>query len=416
MRATDLAAYSHQDLPFERLVEVLNPTRALALNPLFQVVLTFQNDAPASLGDLPGLTCRFEPVDTVNAKFVDLSLSLAERRASDGSPAGIDGVLDYSTDLFERATVEAIAGRLIRLLQAAVVAPDRAIGSLDILSPEERHAILRGWNDTARAIPSDTLPELFAAQAARTPEAVAVVFEDRSFTYAELDARANQLAHHLRGLGVSPETVVGVCAERSPEMLIGFLAILKASATYLPLDPNYPPDRLAYMLSNARVPVLLSQAALLGRLPKHDARIVCLDADWPAIAREPTTVPVSPSHPESNAYVIYTSGSTGAPKGAMVTHRGMLNHLAAKAHDLGLGPQDVIAQTASQCFDISVWQFSSRGVPGRRARACFLRRRGRRPAAVVRADGRRRGGPSSRWFLHSCMRPWTVSTTARSRP
>ena len=307
-------------------------------------------------------TCRASPVvsssvDTVNAKFVDLSLSLAERRASDGSPAGIDGVLDYSTDLFERATVEAIAGRLIRLLQAAVVAPDRAIGSLDILSPEERHAILRGWNDTARAIPSDTLPELFAAQAARTPEAVAVVFEDRSFTYAELDARANQLAHHLRGLGVSPETVVGVCAERSPEMLIGFLAILKASATYLPLDPNYPPDRLAYMLSNARVPVLLSQAALLGRLPKHDARIVCLDADWPAIAREPTTVPVSPSHPESNAYVIYTSGSTGAPKGAMVTHRGMLNHLAAKAHDLGLGPQDVIAQTASQCFDISVWQF-----------------------------------------------------------
>ena len=357
MRATDLAAYSHQDLPFERLVEELNPTRALARNPLFQVVLTFQNDAPASLGDLPGLSCRFEPVDTVNAKFVDLSLSLAERRASDGLPAGIDGVLDYSTDLFERATVEAIAARLICLLQAAVAAPDRAIGSLDILAPEERHTILRGWNDTARAIPSATLPELFAAQVARTPEAVAVVFEDRSLTYAELDAHGNQLAHHLRALGVGPETVVGVCAERSPEMLIAFLGILKASGTYLPLDPNYPPDRLAYMLSNARVPVLLSQAALLGRIPEHQGRVVCLDADWPIIAREPITAPASFLHPHSSAYVIYTSGSTGAPKGAMVTHRGMLNHLAAKAHDLRLGPQDVVAQTASQCFDISVWQF-----------------------------------------------------------
>ena len=141
-------------------------------------------------------------------------------------------------------------------------------------------------------------------------------------------------------LGVGPETVVGVCAERSPEMLIAFLAILKAGGAYLPLDPNYPPDRLAYMLSNARVPVLLSQAALLERFRSTMARIVCLDADWPASRREPTTVPVSPSHPESIAYVIYTSGSTGRPKGAMVTHRGMLNHLLAKVADLGLGPQD----------------------------------------------------------------------------
>ncbi|HXK18601.1 MAG TPA: condensation domain-containing protein, partial [Polyangiaceae bacterium] len=242
VRASNLAAYSHQELPFERLVEVLNPARSLSRHPLFQVMLVLQNNAPASL-ELTGLTVRPEPVSTGSAKF-DLSLSLAERRTAEGAPAGLEGVIEYATDLFERASVEALGRRLIRLLEAAVAAPDRAIGSLDILSPDERHTILREWNDTAHPVAAATVPQLFAAQAAETPDAVAVVYEDQTLTDAELDARANQLAHHLRGLGVGPEVIVGLCVERSPEMIIGLLGILKAGGAYLPLDPNYPRERL----------------------------------------------------------------------------------------------------------------------------------------------------------------------------
>ncbi len=323
VRAGNLAAYSHQELPFERLVEVLNPARSLSRHPLFQVMLVLQNNAELKL-ELAGLEARFEAVATASAKF-DLSLSLAERRGSDGSPAGIEGALEYASDLFDRASVEAIAGRLVRLLEGAVADPDRAIGRLDILGAAERHTILREWNATARAIPGATLPELFAAQVARTPEADAVVFEDERLSYGELDARSSQLAHHLRALGVGPEVVVGLCIERSLAMLVGLLGILKAGGAYLPLDPDYPPERLAFMLADAGAPVLLTRTALRTHLPAHDsssdgvridaAHIVCLDADWPAIARQPTTAPATGLAPQHPAYVIYTSGSTGMPKG-----------------------------------------------------------------------------------------------------
>ena len=205
VRAGNLAAYSHQELPFERLVEVLNPARSLSRHPLFQVMLVLQNNAELGL-ELSGLSAGFEAVATASAKF-DLSLSLAERRGADGSPAGIEGALEYASDLFDRSSVEAIAGRLVRLLEGAVADPERAIGRLDILGADERHTILREWNATARAVPGATLPELFAAQVARTPEADAVVFEDERLSYGELDARSSQLAHHLRGLGVGPEVV-----------------------------------------------------------------------------------------------------------------------------------------------------------------------------------------------------------------
>ena len=224
-------------------------------------------------------------------------------------------LLDYRPDLFERESAEALGDRLIRLLEATVAEPDRAIGRLDILDAAERQTLLRDWNDTARAIPVATLPELFAAQAARTPNVVAVVFEDQRLTYAALDARANQLAHHLRRLGVGAEVVVGLCVERSLEMLVGLIGILKAGGAYLPLDPSYPSARLAFMLEDARAPVLLTQAALLDQLPAYGVRIVELDADWPAIARQPTTAPSNNLHPHNTAYVIYTSGSTGTPKG-----------------------------------------------------------------------------------------------------
>jgi len=328
VRAGNLAAYGHQDVPFERLVEVLNPARSLARHPLFQVMLVLQNNAPVRL-ELPGLSARFEPVATASAKF-DLSVSVSEQRGADGSPAGIEGVVEYATDLFDRATIEALADRLVRLLEQAVAAPDGAIGRLDLLAADERRTILRRWNDTAHAVPSATVPELFAAQAARTPDATAVVFADERLSYAELDLRANRLAHHLRGLGVGPEVVVGLCVERSPAMVVGLLGILKAGGAYLPLDPDYPPARLAFMLEDAGADVLVTQSGLLDRLPAQDSRIVCLDADAPAIAREPVTAPAVALDPHHPAYVIYTSGSTGTPKGVAVAHRGIVNLAAAQ--------------------------------------------------------------------------------------
>ena len=210
------------------------------------------------------------------------------------------GALEYATDLFDRASVEALAGRLIRLLEAAVGDPDQAIGRLDILSAAERHTILRVWNDTAHPIPPATLPELFEAQVTRTPDAIAVVFEEESLSYAELNARANQLAHHLRSLGVGPEVVVGLCVERSLDMLVGLLGILKAGGAYLPLDPSYPPERLAFMLADADAPVLVTHSALLDRLPAHRAQVVRLDdrlAGHRTPADDRSHAPPSPAKP-----------------------------------------------------------------------------------------------------------------------
>ena len=298
VRATNLAAYSHQDLPFERLVEVLNPARSLSRHPLFQVMLGFENDVDARL-ELPGLSLAFKPVGTATAKF-DLAFSLTEQRAPDGAPKGIHGTLEYATDLFDRASVAALGDRLVRLLQAAVAEPERPIGTLDILSAAERHTILREWNGTARAIPSATLPELFAAQVARTPDAIAVVLEAQRLTYAQLDRRANQLAHHLRGLGVGPETVVGLCVERSFDMLVGLLGILKAGGAYLPLDPAYPPERLAFMLEDTRAPVLLTHAALDASHPRssrHDRAARCrLASDRAPAGSRPRQSPPARQH------------------------------------------------------------------------------------------------------------------------
>ena len=337
VRAGNLSAYSHQDLPFERLVEVLNPARSLSRHPLFQVMLAFQNNAAVDV-ELPGLATVLEPVSSAVAKF-DLSLNLGEQRAGDGSPGGIAGAIEYASDLFDRSSVVALGARLIRLLEAAVAAPERAIGRLEILSPEERDTILRGWNDTARAIPPATLPDLFAAQVARTPDAVAVVFGDESLTYRELDTRANQLAHHLRGLGVGPEVVVGLCVERSLAMMVGLIGILKAGGAYLPLDPDYPPERLGFMLADAGAPVLVTQAALRERIPDARTRIVQLDADWSVIAAQPRTAPATRLQPHNAAYVIYTSGSTGRPKGVCVTHEGLRNYTewACQNYELDLG-------------------------------------------------------------------------------
>ena len=379
VRAGNLAAYAHQELPFERLVEVLNPARSLARHPLFQVMLAFQNNAEAR-PELCGLDVSAEPVATQSAQF-DLSVSLGERRGADGSPAGLAGVIEYATDLFDRSTVEGLAGRLVRLLEGVVADPGRSISALDILSAEERRVLLHEWNDTARALPPATLPELFAAQAARTPDAVAVVGADESLSYGELEARANRLARHLRSLGVGPEVVVGLCVERSAAMVVGLLGILEAGGAYLPLDPSYPAERLAFMLADAGAPVLVTTASLARAfsgevgtgspqkmrpfaddwsgsraLPSHSARLVRLDADADVIAGHPATAPPLALDPRHPAYVIYTSGSTGQPKGVVVSHASLANKVATLGADFGAGPALRVALLSSSAFDPAIEQ------------------------------------------------------------
>src|SRR5437870_1009021 len=329
VRASNVLAYSHQELPFERLVEVLNPARSLSHHPLFQVMLVLQNNAPVQL-ELAGLSASIEPVSSASAKF-DLSVSVGEQRNADGSPAGLCGVIEYAADVFDRASIEALAGRYVRLLQAAVATPEVSIGRLELLSGEERRTLLQDWNATARALEPQTVAQLFAAQAAQTPDAVAVVFEQEALSYAQLEARANQLAQHLRTLGVGAETVVGLCLERSLEMVVGLIGILKAGGAYLPLDPSYPAERLSFMLADAGAAVLITHSALRDRLGGNAAGVVELNSEGAAIAAQPSSAPASAVRPQNLAYVIYTSGSTGTPKGVAVEHRHLLASNTARS-------------------------------------------------------------------------------------
>src|SRR3954471_21490591 len=289
-----------------------------------------------------------------NGPVDDLSIVLYDRLDSRDLRIDFDG----NPALYSADRLAELQQRFLRLL-GALADPDQSVGRLDILGAYERHTILREWNDTARTVPGATLPELFAAQVARTPEADAVVFEDERLSYGELDARSSRLAHHLRGLGVGPEVVVGLCIERSLAMLVGLVGILKAGGAYLPLDPDYPPERLAFMLADAGAPVLLTRAALRAHLPAHDAHVVCLDADWPAIARQPATAPAAGLLPQHPAYVIYTSGSTGTPKGVAVTHSGIPNLAAAHIDRLAITPGAHILQFASLSFDAAASEIAT---------------------------------------------------------
>src|SRR5215510_12544205 len=362
VRASNLSAYSHQELPFERLVEALNPARSLAHHPLFQVMLALQNNAAVEL-ELAGVSASVEPVALASAKF-DLSVSLAERRTADGSAGGISGVMEYASDLFERGSVEVLAGRLVRLLEAAVAAPDVAIGRLEILSAAERRTLLQDWNGTERALPAATLPQLFAAQAGKTPDAVAVVFAGEQLSYGELEVRANQLAHHLRALGVGAESVVGVCLERSLELVICLLGILKAGGAYLPLDPGYPAERLSFMLADAGAALLLTQSGLGDRLDAPGVRRLELDSEVEAIAAHRGSAPASTVGPHIHAYVIYTSGSTGTPKGVAVEHAGLPHLAAAQIDRFAITSQSRVLQFASPSFDAAVSEIATALVSG----------------------------------------------------
>ncbi|HEY0604277.1 MAG TPA: amino acid adenylation domain-containing protein, partial [Herpetosiphonaceae bacterium] len=349
VRDTTLGAYAHQDLPFERLVEELRLERDLSYTPLIQVVCTLQNTPFTELKSTD-LTFTAVEFDQGVAQF-DLMLALTEQQDR------LQGVIEYNTDLFDAATIERLAGHFQTLLAGIVAAPEQPIGLLPLLTEAEHRKLLIDWNQSAAEYPCDAaVHQLIEAQAERNPETTAIVYEGASLTYAELHARAKQLAHHLRAQGVGPDVLVALMVERSLEMIVGMLAILKAGGAYLPLDPAYPAERLQYMLSHSRVAVILTQAGLVEKLPEHQAQVFRLDADWTRLADQPSTNPSPVVLPDHLAYVIYTSGSTGRPKGVMVKQQGLINlvhGLRAYFDDPAVRQVGLITSIS---FDISVNQ------------------------------------------------------------
>nr|WP_267898529.1 non-ribosomal peptide synthetase [Actinomadura sp. WAC 06369] len=332
VRDTDLAAYAHQDVPFERLVEVLNPPRHLGRHPLFQIGLTFQNNPEARL-ELDGFSAEPEPLHAGAARF-DLLMVLTERED------GLDGELEYALDLFDGRTAERLVARFERYLAALLAAPDASIAAPDVLDADERTAVLGDWaggSGSARPVERATIPALFEARAAERPDAVAVSFEGVSWTFGEVNARANRLARRLVERGVGPEQFVALALPRSAELVVAILAVLKAGAAYVPIDPDYPADRIAYMVEDAR-PVLTIRAEDVDAAGYDDANL---------------DVQVSPDSP---AYVIYTSGSTGRPKGVVVPHQNVVRLLRSTEEWFGFGPDDVWTLFHSYAFDFSVWE------------------------------------------------------------
>ncbi|MFF0208614.1 amino acid adenylation domain-containing protein [Streptomyces althioticus] len=366
VRETDLTAYAHQDLPFERLVDVLNPVRSMARHPLFQTMLTFDNVAardtadPAHAGPMPDVAASGQNVGTGVARF-DLMFRLGERHTADGTPGGIAGVLEYAADLFDRDTARGLADRLVAVLTAAAARPDAPVGALDTVPDSDRRRLLVAWNDTARELPAEHLPALFRAQAVRTPHAPALHFEDRTLDYRELDLRSDRLAHALAARGVGAEDLVAVALPRTDAMVVALLAVLKSGAAYVPIDAEYPADRVAYMLADAAPALLLTDSETAAGLPADTAvpRLVLDDARTAAelaavTATELDRVRRIPApHPEHPAYVIYTSGSTGRPKGVVVGHENLLNLLNALQGQLRLTAEDRLLAVTTIGFDIS---------------------------------------------------------------
>src|SRR5262245_25797928 len=360
VREQDLGAYAHQDVPFECLVESLNPVRSLARHPLFQVMLVLQNNSEPSF-EFMGLTTVAESVVSRTANF-DLTFALTEQRGRKGEARGLQLEIEDASDLFDGQTVGRIAVWLARFLEAIATDPDRPIGLIDFLTSEERQQILQEWNATARPVRQATLPELFETQVESSPEAIAVTFIDQHLTYRELNRRANQLGWSLRRLGVGPEALVGLCLERSLELVIGLLGILKAGGAYLPLDPAYPTKRLGQMLEDSAPAVVLTDSASRSVLTGlADGRpIIDLAADhecWvDQFGWNPEAAQVGLT-PERLAYVIFTSGSTGMPKGAMNQHQGIVNRIIWMQDAYQLDSRDAVLQKTPISFDVSVWEF-----------------------------------------------------------
>jgi amino acid adenylation domain-containing protein len=382
VRVRTLEALAHEEMPFDRLVAELQPQRNLSATPFFQVMFVLQNTPPAELV-LPGLTLRPFEIPRGSTAF-DLSLSMQEQAG------GIEGMLEYSRDLFDPES----AGRLVdqfRVLLAAIAkSPDTPVAELPLLSGAAANEIVSAWNATERAYDLETsLPRLLEAQASRTPDAIAVVFENDALSYRALDAAATRLAAALRSRGIAAGDVVGVYAERSLELVVALCAIVKAGAAYCPLDPSYPPDRLSYMTATAGVGLVLTQSRLAEAVDRLGVAHLALDGDSWRDPLEPLPVALPSVHPDDLAYVIYTSGSTGRPKGVMVSHRAIVNRLLWMQDEYRLTPEDAILQKTTFSFDVSVWEFFWPLMTG--ARLVVARPDGHRDAAyltrVIRDEG-----------------------------
>jgi amino acid adenylation domain-containing protein len=337
-------ALEHRNVPLDQLVSEVQPDWDPSRNPLFQALFSLEPSIalPSSSWEIAGLA-----VDTGTAK-VDLQLQVYN------GPRTLQAYFTYNTDLFDAASIVRMAGHFQMLLEGAVVNPDESISRLPLLTEAERHQLVVEWNDTRREFLRERcVHELFEVQADRTPGATAVLFETEQHTYAELNRRANQLAHYLVKLGVGPNTLVGICVERSLEMVVGLLGILKAGGAYVPVDPAFPPDRVAFMLEDAGVPVLLTQQRLIDILPENKARLLCLDTDWPEIVRESPENLANQAKPEDLAYTMYTSGSTGKPKGVQIPHRAVVNFLSSMSENPGMTKQDRLLAVTTLSFDIA---------------------------------------------------------------
>jgi amino acid adenylation domain-containing protein len=347
VREVCLGVYEHQEVPFERVVEELGPQREMGHSPLFQVFFALQN-APLPQIDLPGLRMRVEDATNATTKF-DLALEMTEEADE------LAGVWQYDRDIFEAATIRRMAVHYQTLLEAIVANPECGIHELPLMSNDEKRALLTDYNATHVAYPQHTLlHELLEEQAAATPDAVAVVFEDVSLTYAELNGRANELAHHLRSLGLSQEGRAGVLLERSSDLVVALLAVLKAGGACVPLDPSYPPERLKLLLEDSQACVVLTHQELAKGISESGAQVVCLDT---FVKKERLQNLITSAGPANVAYVIYTSGSSGRPKGVMVTHSALCNHMRWMRDAFGFDEADVVLQKTPITFDASIWEF-----------------------------------------------------------
>ena len=344
-----LAAYANQDLPLDVLIKALQIKRDPSRTPLFQVLFQLRQLRREPL-EVAGL--RLEDVEMERGtSLVDLELDMISRGES------LTCRFTHNTDLFDRSRIERMAANFAVLLESIVEGPERSIGELPLLTATERRLLLEEWNNTEADYPLDEcIHQLVEAQVVRSPDAPALTSAGGHLTYAELNRQANQLANHLKKLGVGPDVLVGICMERSEQMVVGLLAILKAGGAYVPLDPAYPRERLAYIVNDSRPPVLISQRDLIEHLPHYGGKVLCIDADWDAIASESGQNVPSEATPENLAYVLYTSGSTGNPKGVMVCHRSVCNYLKWRRSYFPLTVDDRLLHKTSICFDDSVWE------------------------------------------------------------
>ncbi|MFP2934037.1 non-ribosomal peptide synthetase, partial [Pyxidicoccus sp. 3LG] len=352
VRHTTLGAYDYQDVPFEKLVEELQPARDLSRTPLFQAMFVLQHTLPSEV-PLPGLTLRIVELEAQSTKF-ELNLDLA--RTADG---GYQGALVFSTELFERSTAERLMAHFRLLIENALAAPDAPLSALPLMSAEERQQALVDWNRTEADFPRGAcLHTLFEQQVGRTPEAPAVMLGDTALSFRELDARANQLAFRLRTLGVGPEVRVGLCLERSPEAIVAVLAVIKAGGAFVPIDPAAPAQRKSFFLQDSGAPVLLTVQHLAAAWKPEVRHVLCLDTEAARISTLPAGNLPASAGPESLAYVIYTSGSTGTPKGVMVCHRSVLNLHQALRQSVyaGLPAGSRVSLNAPLYFDASIQQ------------------------------------------------------------